>query len=66
MTTQTHYDAALAFARLLTHKLDARPHMPRHERLAIATYVILEAIRAGADAAVSGRPTAWPDGENWS
>ena len=66
MKTQTHYDAALDFARLLLHKLDARTPMPRHERLAIATYLILEAIRAGADAAVSGRPAAWPDWEEWS
>ena len=45
MPVETDYETALAVAQLLLHRLDARPLMPRHERLAVATYAILDAIR---------------------
>ena len=62
MPVETDYEAALAVAQFLLHRLDARPLMPRHERLATATYLILDAIRAGqADATMraglSDRPS---------
>ena len=66
MPAETHYEAALAAATLLLLKLDARPLMPRHERLAIATYLILDAIRSGADAAVPAGSSGWADGEEVS
>lgn len=66
MLAETHYEAALAAATHLLHKLDARPLMHRHERLAIATYLILDAIRSGADTAVPAGSAAWVDGEDVS
>lgn len=66
MPAETHYEEVLATATLLLHKLDARPLMHRHERLAIATYLILDAIRSGADAAVPSGSSAWSDGEDLS
>ena len=55
MPEEKDYEAALAVAQFLLHRLDARPLMHRHERLAIATYLILDAIRARqADATMRG------------
>jgi hypothetical protein len=39
------FGASLAAARLLLQRLDARPDMARHERLATATYIVLDAFR---------------------
>ena len=65
MDYEMDYETALAAAGLLLHKLDARQHMPRHERLAIATYLILDAIRAGrGDAAVPAGVSARAEGED--
>ena len=53
---------ALGLARLLREELDIRSGMRPHERLATATYLILDATRAGgaADAPPPGSPTSGP------
>ena len=44
MPGESRYEAALAAALAILHKLTSKPGMPRHERLACVTFSILEAM----------------------
>jgi hypothetical protein len=44
MPGDSRYEAALAAALAIIHKLTSKPGMPRHERLACVAYSILEAM----------------------
>ena len=44
MPEDHRYEAALAAARAIIRQLN-RPSLPEHEKLALATYTILDAIR---------------------
>ena len=60
MLHEPRYEAALAAAMKLLNKLDARPGMPRHEQLSVATYTILDAMSEAerrAAALPAGRDT---------
>jgi uncharacterized protein (UPF0147 family) len=60
MTGDSRYEAALATALAILHKLAARPDMPRHERLACVTYSILEAMNRVDEQRPGRRPCLEP------